>query len=147
MKQYTLILAMIPFALHAREVSSEKLGLKITFPDAAGWTPLKHEQTEQNGVEVQAWSSQNQASKQILSLLVFDGGMRDAKPVFKEFAEESGRVLKKKLTGRVSSRFSRLGGHVAYEIRGAAKSGAIEIYKSFWLVRIGNTQYNVTRLS
>jgi len=140
MNRYLLVFAILAASLHAKEVSDNKLGFKIIFPDAPGWSPLEYRKSN----EVQSWSVGNQASAQMLSFMVIDAPMPNARPTFKKNAEEWGQGMMTRFSHKLSSQFTKLAGHDAYELVTSTKNGAVELYFSNWMLQAGDTTYGIT---
>ncbi len=141
MNRYLILLVVFTLPLSAKEVSSEKLRFKIIFPDAAGWSPPDH---QERGAEVQSWSVENQSAAQILNFTVIAAPMPEAKPTFKENAEEWAQGMMTRFSRKISSRFAKLAGRDAYELVASVKNAEGELFFSNWMMQVGETTYGVT---
>jgi hypothetical protein len=138
MTKYLLLLAFLAVGLSAKEISNEHPPFKISFPDSAGWLPVKH-----NAVvdEVQMWTAENPDRGLSFRVMVINAPMPEAKPTFRENAEEWSRGMMESFSRKLSSRFAPLAGHEAYELVATLKGDEGELYCSNWMIEVGAVTY------
>jgi hypothetical protein len=141
MTKYLFLLIVLAVGLYAKEVSSEKPRFKIYFPDATGWSPVD---CQSSGTEVQIWSAENHTLALVLNFTVVDAPMPEAKPTFKENAEEWSRGMMQRFSRKISSRFTTLAGWDACELVASLKNGDEELFFSNWMIQAGDVTYGVT---
>ncbi|MFT3870511.1 MAG: hypothetical protein QM715_18840 [Nibricoccus sp.] len=141
MKYIICVLLAFTIGLQAKDVSSEKPKFKISFPDEAGWTaPVLHE----GNPAVRIWSAENQSVALVYIFTVIDAPMPEAKPTFRENAEEWARGLSENFTQKISFQIKKLADHDAAELVTSLKSENGELFYSNWMIQIEQITYGIT---
>jgi hypothetical protein len=138
--KFVLPLVFFAVSVAAKEVSSETPRFKITFPDTTGWSSVQH---QSHGAEVQIWAAENPSLSLAFRFVVMNAPMPEAKPTFKENAEEWARGLMERFSRKLSSRFTRLAERDAYELVASLKDGNEELFYSNWMIQVGDVTYNI----
>lgn len=69
--------------------------------------------------------------------------MPEAKPTFKENAEEWERGMMSRFTRKISGRFTKLSNRDAYELIATLKNVDTELFFSNWMIQVGDTTYGI----
>jgi hypothetical protein len=136
-----LLVAVLAVELHAREVKSVKLGFKIMFPDAPGWSTATHKAQELGS---ESWTAESEAARLVLIFTVIDTPASDTNPTFKQKAADWEKGMMTHFTRKISARFARLAGHDAYELVAALEDEQMKVYYSIWMMPVGKHTYGVT---
>lgn len=111
-----------------------------------GWSEPVYQESKPHAHQL-SWTAKNEGNMEMIYVSIIDAPLSDKKPTFKEDALEWEKYILKRLTKKISSSFTTLGGVESYRVVGKTMNYGSEYYVVQWMSNLGQTTYQISLIS